>query len=85
MSKGYITGKAEHSHLIVPDMMESINRPPEVRLIQVVEVKHRRGEGCCEDDLCREVTTYYDLDGNVLAENDPTPTRLPEGRLDDQS
>jgi hypothetical protein len=40
--------------------------------MQVIEVKHCRGAGT-EKDIARTVTTYYDLDGNILAENDPLP------------
>lgn len=40
------------------------------RLVQVIETKSIRGTGN-EEDLCREVTQYWDLDGNLLAESDP--------------
>ena len=40
------------------------------RVIQVVETKSIRGIGD-ENDLCREVIQYWDLEGNLLAENDP--------------
>lgn len=46
--------------------------PPEAQVMQVIEVKHCRGAGT-EKDIARTVTTYYDLDGNILAENDPLP------------
>ncbi len=46
-------------------------RPPEVRTVELIEVKFRRGEGCCEEDLVREVTAYYWADGDLLTEIDP--------------
>jgi hypothetical protein len=51
--------------------MPSIHRPPEVRVVEVVEVRFVRGEGCCEQDRVRRVTAYFDFDGNLLAESDP--------------
>lgn len=41
------------------------------RVIQVIETTSLRGEGT-HDDLCRLVTQYWDFDGNLLAENDPS-------------
>lgn len=40
------------------------------RIIKVIETKSIRGYGT-EIDLCREVTQYWSLDGELLAENDP--------------
>ena len=40
------------------------------RVISVIETKALRGAGTRED-LCREVIQYWDLEGNLLAENDP--------------
>lgn len=39
------------------------------RVIQVIETRSIRGTGN-EDDPCREVIQYWDLEGNLLAEND---------------
>lgn len=44
------------------------------RVIQVIETKSLRGTGT-EKDLYREVTQYWDFDGNLLAENDPCEER----------
>lgn len=41
------------------------------RVIQVIETKAKRGSGAYESDMCREVTQYWDFEGNLLAENDP--------------
>lgn len=49
-----------------------MNRPDGVKsakLIQVIETKANRGLGTKEDPV-REVTQYWDLDGNFLAEMD---------------
>lgn len=40
------------------------------RVIQVIETKSIRGNGT-DNDMCREVTQYWDFEGNLLAENDP--------------
>ena len=40
------------------------------RLIRVIETKSARGKGT-QEDLCRIVTQYWDLNGKLLAENDP--------------
>lgn len=40
------------------------------RVIQVIETKTLRGIGT-EEDMCRQVTQYWDFDGTLLAENDP--------------
>ena len=41
------------------------------RIIPVIETRSLRGTGLSEDDKCREVKQYWDLNGNLLAENDP--------------
>ena len=41
------------------------------RVIQVIETRAIRGRGS-EDDLCREVIQYWDFEGELLAENDPS-------------
>lgn len=48
------------------------------RIIQVIETKSIRGIGS-EEDLCREVTQYWDMEGNLLAENDPTIKNVQQG------
>jgi hypothetical protein len=45
--------------------------PPTVIVREVIEVQFRRGEGVAPDDPVRVVTAYHDLDGTLLAENDP--------------
>ena len=40
------------------------------RVIQVIETKSIRGTGS-EIDICREVIQYWDLEGKLLAEDDP--------------
>ncbi len=40
------------------------------KVIEVIETKSLRGDGT-EKDPVREVTQYWDLDGNFLAEIDP--------------
>ena len=40
------------------------------KVIQVIETKSARGKGT-EQQLCRVVTQYWSLDGELLAENDP--------------
>lgn len=41
------------------------------RLITVIETVSLRGTGTDETDMCRPVRQYWDLKGNLLAENDP--------------
>lgn len=41
------------------------------RIIQVIETKALRGTGQCETDMCRTVTQYWSLEGELLAEHDP--------------
>ena len=43
--------------------------PESVRVISVIEVKANRGLGI-EKDPVREITQYWDMDGNFLAERD---------------
>lgn len=43
--------------------------PKSVRVISVIEVKANRGLGI-KDDPVREITQYWDMDGNFLAERD---------------
>lgn len=40
------------------------------RMRSVIETKALRGEGT-EEDPCREVTQYWSVSGELLAENDP--------------
>ena len=47
------------------------------RVIQVIVTKAKRGLGT-EKDPARDVTQYWDLDGNFLAESDPDPQYLSE-------
>lgn len=57
--------------------MEKEARPRGVdaaRLIKVIETKAIRGKGN-ENDVCRMVTQYWDLNGKLLAENDPCITK----------
>lgn len=54
-----------------PETRQSLNRPPTVTVQQLVVVKFFRGEGCCQQDLVREVTAIFDATGKLIAENDP--------------
>lgn len=49
--------------------MQRLNGPNSVRIISVIEVKAKRGLGI-EEDPVREITQYWDQDGNLLAERD---------------
>lgn len=49
--------------------MQRMNGPNSVKMISVIEVKTKRGLGI-EEDPVREVTQYWDMDGNFLAEKD---------------
>lgn len=40
------------------------------KVIQVIVTEAMKGLGT-EEDLCRTVTQYWDLDGKLLAEHDP--------------
>lgn len=57
--------------------MERLDGPNSVRLISVIEVKAKRGLGI-EGDPVREITQYWDKDGNFLAERDDEPQMLCE-------
>lgn len=41
------------------------------RIISVIETKSLRGKGENEADMCRTVTQYWSLEGELLAEQDP--------------
>ena len=49
--------------------MVRVDGPKSVRVISVIEVKANRGLGI-EKDPVREITQYWDMDGNFLAERD---------------
>ena len=49
--------------------MQRLNGPNSVKIISVIEVKAKRGLGI-EEDPVREITQYWDQDGNLLAERD---------------
>lgn len=49
--------------------MNRLDGPSSVKVINVVEVKAKRGLGI-EKDPVREITQYWDMDGNFLAESD---------------
>lgn len=49
--------------------MVRMDGPNSVKVISVIEVKATRGLGI-EEDPVREITQYWDLDGNLLAEKD---------------
>lgn len=49
--------------------MVRVDGPKSVRVISVIEVKAKRGLGI-EKDPVREITQYWDMDGNLLAERD---------------
>lgn len=49
--------------------MNRLDGPSSVKVINVVEVKAKRGLGI-EKDPVREITQYWDMDGNLLAESD---------------
>ena len=57
--------------------MQRLNGPDSVKVIRVVEVKAKRGMGI-EGDPVREITQYWDMDGNFLAERDHDLTLLAE-------
>lgn len=52
--------------------MNRLDGPSSVKVINVVEVKAKRGLGI-EKDPVREITQYWDMDGNLLAESDRDP------------
>lgn len=49
--------------------MNRLNGSNSVKVINVIEVKAKRGLGI-EKDPVREITQYWDMDGNFLAERD---------------
>lgn len=52
--------------------MNRLDGPNSVKVIKVIEVKAKRGLGI-EKDPVREITQYWDMDGNLLAESDSDP------------
>ena len=48
------------------------------RVISVIETKAARGSGTTGDDPVREVTEYWSLEGEKLAENDPYFRSMPK-------
>mgnify|MGYP000612660983 CR=1 FL=1 len=57
--------------------MERLGGPNSVKVISVIEVKAKRGFGI-KGDPVREITQYWDKDGNFLAERDDEPQMLCE-------
>lgn len=57
--------------------MQRLDGPNGVKVISVIEVKAKKGMGI-EGDPVREITQYWDMDGNFLAERDDDPTLLAE-------
>ncbi len=49
--------------------MERLNGPNSAKIISVIEVKAKKGLGI-EKDPVREITQYWDMEGNFLAERD---------------
>ena len=47
--------------------VERLNAPKSVKIIGVIEVKAKRGLGIAGDPV-REITQYWDMEGNFLAE-----------------
>lgn len=41
------------------------------KIIVVIETITVRGSGESENDMCRPITQYWSLSGELLAENDP--------------
>ena len=55
-----------------------MNEISAVRQTVVVEIEFLRGKGVDKTDPIRRVKRYYELDGTLLAENDPCgPAPLP--------
>ena len=52
--------------------MKRLDGPNSVKVINVIEVKAKRGLGI-EKDPVREITQYWDMDGNFLTERDSDP------------
>ena len=57
--------------------MERLDGPNSVKVISVIEVKTKRGFGI-KGDPVREITQYWDTEGNFLAERDDEPQMLCE-------
>ena len=57
--------------------MQRLDGPNGVKVISVIEVKAKKGMGI-EGDPVREITQYWDMDGNFWAERDDDPTLLAE-------
>ena len=51
---------------------------PEVDRVELTRVQFHRGTGCCSESIMRIVTAYYDDDGRLLWESDPTDDGLGE-------
>lgn len=67
-----MTPRPHRHEYMDPEMKAAVDRPPDiVRIRKVIEVEFRRGEGCCEQDIVRRCTAFYDLDGNLLGVVDP--------------
>lgn len=49
--------------------MRRLNGPNSVKVVSVIEVKAKKGLGI-KGDPVREITQYWDMDGNFLAEKD---------------
>lgn len=64
----------QHMHRTRPDIVQGRDRSPDVRRYEVIEVTHVIGEGCCHDDLVREVRSLYTIDGELLTVIDPAPS-----------
>lgn len=58
----------EHEYAEHPSVREAV-------VVSVVRVVSLRGQGCCELSTKRLVTSYYSLDGELLAEDDPAESR----------
>ena len=55
--------------------MQRLSGPNSVRAIQVIEVKAKRGLGI-KGDQVREITQYWDMNGNFLSERDSDQSLL---------
>lgn len=55
--------------------MQRLNGPRSVKVIRVIEVKAKRGLGI-KGDPVREITQYWDMNGNFLAERDSDQSLL---------
>ena len=52
--------------------MCKLGRLTSAKIVKVIEVTATKGMGT-EDDPVREITQYWDLEGNLLTEIDPYP------------